>query len=214
MSALLAKLFSFSRYGEFSRCLWWRCVLPAQIRRKGVQLGKAVNFHGKPIISKFEGSQIVLGDRCSFCSSSEYTALGVNHPVILRTLASHAHLSIGPDTGISGATICAARKVTIGANVLIGANVVICDTDFHPIRPEGRRYNSNPQEISVSPVVIEDNVFIGTGAMVLKGVHIGKNSVIGAGSIVTKSIPENVVAAGNPAKVIETLTLREAKAGG
>ena len=76
-------------------------------------------------------------------------------------------------------------------------DVLIADNDFHPIKPEGRRYNSNVDDIAAKPVVIGDNVFIGTRSMILKGVNIGENSVIGAGSVVVSDIPAGVVAAGN-----------------
>ena len=107
--------------------------------------------------------------------------------------------------GISGATICAAVEVVLGAEVLLGANVIIADTDFHALRPHGRRFNDNPADIGSAPVGIGDNVFVGTGACILKGVTIGANSVIGAGAVVVGDIPPNVVAGGNPARVIKAI---------
>jgi acetyltransferase-like isoleucine patch superfamily enzyme len=88
--------------------------------------------------------------------------------------------------------------IRIGANALIGSNVEILDGDFHELHPERRR-GGKPQ---MAPVELEENVFVGDGAKILKGVHIGADSVIGAGSVVTKSIPAGVIAAGNPARVI------------
>jgi len=149
--------------------------------------------------------RINIGSRCVLCSDSRYTALGVNHPVILRTLKASAHIQIGEDSGISGASICAALSVVIGREVLLGANVVITDTDFHAVYPTGRRFNENLEDIKSSPVFIEDNVFVGTGAIILKGVTIGRNSVIAAGAVVTRNIPENVIAAGNPARVVSPI---------
>lgn len=150
-------------------------------------------------------SQIIIGDECVLCSSSSETALGVNHPVVLRTLSRRAAIKIGSNTGISGGSICSAVSVEIGRECLIGANVTISDTDFHPINPVGRAYNNNPLDIASLPVVVEDNVFIGTGAIILKGVRIGKNSVIGAGAVVTNDVPPDSIAAGNPAKVIRKI---------
>jgi acetyltransferase-like isoleucine patch superfamily enzyme len=131
--------------------------------------------------------------------------LGVNHAVILRTLRQNAVIEIGDDTGISGATICAAELVSIGKGCLIGANVTIVDTDFHAIKPQSRRYNSNPVDIATSPVRIGDNVFIGTGAIILKGVTLGNDSVIGAGAVVVENVPAGHIAAGNPAKSLRSL---------
>lgn len=90
--------------------------------------------------------------------------------------------------------------IYIGNNVLIGPNVVI-DTGTHPIRPDIR---AKQAQYNVA-VTIEDNVWIGAGAIILPGVCIGKNTVIGAGSIVTKDIPANVVAIGSPCRVLREI---------
>ncbi len=202
---MLKKILSFGRYPEFLCLIWWRKVVPLYLRRTGVELGLDVRFQGSPIVSMATDSQIVIGDRANLCSASKYTALGVNHKTILRTMRSGASLSIGADTGLSGATICAAVSVSIGRECLIGANVVICDTDFHAVQPLGRRYNNNPEAIGARPIAIGNNVFIGANSIVLKGVKIGDNSVIGAGSVVVGEIPADCVAAGNPAIVLRRL---------
>jgi acetyltransferase-like isoleucine patch superfamily enzyme len=115
-----------------------------------------------------------------------------------------AQITIGDETGLSGTTICAVKSVSIGKRCLIGADVLITDTDFHPINMEGRRYKGASAAAS-SPIVIEDDVFIGARSIILKGVRIGSGSVIGAGSVVTKDIPANSVAAGNPARWIKAI---------
>lgn len=177
----------------------------AALRRKGVRLGAGVGMNGLPIVTLAKASVIELGEKVVLCSESKSTDLGVSRPVILRTLRPGARISIGSNSGLSGTVICAAVEVVIGEECLFGANVTIVDTDFHAIKPQGRRYNLNPADIPAAPVIIADNVFIGAGAMILKGVSIGKNSVIGAGAIVTKDVPENVIAAGNPARVISII---------
>ena len=103
------------------------------------------------------------------------------------------------------------NKITIGNNVLIASNVQIY-TATHPVETQKRlRTNWDPNNNKpffrtyALPVTIEDNVWIGGGAIILPGVTIGKNSVIGAGSVVVKNIPENSVAVGNPCKVIRKL---------
>lgn len=204
---MISKLLSFSRYPEFVRLAFWRSIVPWRVRTLGVRLQSGVGFLGMPIIFMSKDSSIEIGENASLCSSSYYTDLGVNHPVILRTLREGATIKIGAETGMSGTTICAAVSVSIGNQCLIGANVTIVDTDFHPIIPKNRRHNSNPADIGASPVTIADNVFIGAGSIILKGVSIGKNSVIGAGSVVTKDVPENVIVAGNPAIILRQLDL-------
>ncbi len=91
--------------------------------------------------------------------------------------------------------------MTIGNNVLIAPNVTI-STAGHPIDAEIR---ASGQQFSL-PVTIEDNVWLGSGVIVNPGVTIGRNSVIGAGSVVTKSIPPNVVAVGVPCRVLREIT--------
>lgn len=199
---MLEKVLAFRRYPELCRLIWWRTIVPFFVHRQGVQLGLGVRFMGKPIVSIFPGSQIQIGDRTSLCSVSEFTALGVNHPVILRTLRAGAMIEIGADTGVSGASICAASKVTIGNQCLFGANVVISDTDFHSLKPINRRYNNNQDDIAVAPVRIGNNVFLGTGSIILKGVEIGENSVVGAGCVVTRNVPANSTVVGNPMRII------------
>jgi acetyltransferase-like isoleucine patch superfamily enzyme len=91
--------------------------------------------------------------------------------------------------------------IRIGPQALIGSHVKIFDSDFHELRPDRRR-GGVPR---MGAVELGENVFIGDGSIILKGVTIGRDSVIGAGSVVVSPIPEGVVAAGNPARVVRDL---------
>ena len=106
---------------------------------------------------------------------------------------------------MTGGSICVAQKVTIGDNVTVGANCTIADTDFHPLNAQHR--SQHPQEGNTSPILIEDDVFIGMNCLILKGITIGCGSVVGAGSVVTRDVPPHVVVAGNPARVLKELSL-------
>lgn len=172
---------------------------------EGVTLARSAKIIGTPHVQRHTGSSIVVGERVTLCSWSSWTALGVAHPIVLRTLQSRAELRIGADTGISGGAICAAVSVVIGDRCLIGADVTITDTDFHPLAPENRRYTSDWLQIGCKPVRIGDDVFIGTRAIILKGVEIGNGAVIAAGSVVTRSVPARAVFAGNPASLLRYL---------
>lgn len=97
-------------------------------------------------------------------------------------------------------------KVTIGKNVMFAPNVSIY-TAGHPVHPDSR---NSGYEYGI-PVTIGDNVWIGGNTVILPGVHIGNNAVIGAGSVVTKDIPDNVIAAGNPCRVIREITEADRK---
>ena len=202
----IRKLLAVRRYPDYVRRLIGLSY-PSIVRIMGVSVKRHVSFQGLPIVSMHVHSNISIDEGCNMVSRSDMTDLGVNHPLILRTLRSNAEITIGKNTGISGGSICSAIRVDIGCECLIGANVTITDTDFHPTSPVGRFYNVNPNDIAASPVFIEDNVFIGTSSIILKGVRIGENSVIGAGSVVTKSIPKNSIAAGNPARVLRKLEI-------
>jgi acetyltransferase-like isoleucine patch superfamily enzyme len=161
-----------------------------------------------PIISMCPGSECHIGEGSTLISVSFATALGVNHPVVLRTLRPEAQIKIGARVGISGGSICAARLVVIGEDTMLGANVTIADTDFHSIDSHSRA-NKSDEGVAVAGVMIGKSVFVGTNVIILKGVTIGDNTVIGAGSVVTKSISANVVAAGNPCRPIRNLVVAE-----
>ena len=103
--------------------------------------------------------------------------------------------------GIPSASVSVVHEIEFGNDVLVGINCSFLDNDGHNLAVEKRKINTP----NSAPIRIGNNVFIGDNVTVLKGVSIGDNSVIGSGSIVTKSIPSNSIAAGNPAKVIREL---------
>jgi acetyltransferase-like isoleucine patch superfamily enzyme len=174
----------------------------------GAALAQGIDAIGAPLVDLYPGSTIRLDQKVRLISKSFATALGVNHAVVLRTLAKGAQIRIGSGVGISGGTICAALLVEIDDDTMLGANVTITDTDFHSLHPAHRGGHTHPT-VGIAKVHIGKRVLIGTNAIVLKGVTVGDNSVIGAGSVVTTSIPENCIAAGNPCRVIRQLTSQE-----
>jgi NDP-sugar pyrophosphorylase family protein len=180
-------------------------ISKAVIRSRGVETGKNLKLWGMPIVAIAAGSRVALGDSVVLTSSSRMTALAVAHPVVLRTLRPGAEILVGSDTGMSGTTVCAAISVRIGARCLFGADVIVSDTDFHPVDVVPRRHLGLPQPNCDDAVRIGDDVFIGARSVVLKGVSIGDGSVIGAGSVVTSDIPAGVIAAGSPARIIRSL---------
>jgi len=132
------------------------------------------------------------------------------------SIGKNGSCKVGDFTLLNGALIMAEERVEIGSYCLISWNVGIADSDFHPLDPAQRKmdalalapfYEQRPPRPSIrtAPVRIADNVWIGMGALILKGVEIGENSVIAAGTIVTKSVPANVVVAGNPGVIVKQL---------
>ncbi|HEY1581771.1 MAG TPA: acyltransferase [Chthoniobacterales bacterium] len=131
-------------------------------------------------------------------------------------LGKNGRAKVGDFTLMNGALVMAEELIEIGSYCLISWNVGIADSDFHPIDPAQRRqdalalapyYKDRPARppIRTAPVRIADNVWIGMNAVILKGVTIGENSVVAAGSVVAKSVPANTIVAGNPAVIVKEL---------
>jgi acetyltransferase-like isoleucine patch superfamily enzyme len=164
------------------------------------ELGRDARVFGWPIVAVVPGSRIVVGERAMLISHSYFSAPGVSHPCVLRTIAQDAEILIGDDVGMSGCSVVAAGRVVIGDGCLLGADVMITDTDFHPLDPSRRR--EAPLDGAVAPVSLGQNVFVGAGARILKGVTIGPDAVIGAASVVTRDVPAGAIVAGAPARVV------------
>jgi len=169
----------------------------------GIQWENNWKILGVPIIQKHRLSQIRIGPGLGLRSTTRSNPLGPNHPVILCTWKSGAVIEIGKNFAMTGGALVAANRITIGNDVNLGANSTMIDTDFHPLDPIERRLN--PQDAEAAPININDDVFIGMNCLILKGVTIGQNSIIGAGSVVSRDIPPGVIAAGNPAKIIKSI---------
>jgi len=117
-----------------------------------------------------------------------------------------AQLLIGSRVSINyQTTISVAKQLRIGDDTMIAANVQIYDNPSHPLSPSRRLRRESFALADARPVVLGRNVWIGTGAIILAGVTIGDNSVVAAGSIVTKPVPPSTLVAGNPARIIKTL---------
>lgn len=169
---------------------------------RGVELGEKVSFYGRPIIRRSFGSKVSIGNRCCLRSDKTSNLIGINHACMISTHNVDASILMGRNVGLSGTVISAKESIIIKDDVLCGANTVITDFDWHPTDPMLRHL---PNQSKSAPVVIGNNVWLGYGVVVLKGVEIGENTVIAANSVVSKSIPANVIAGGNPAVVIKYL---------
>jgi acetyltransferase-like isoleucine patch superfamily enzyme len=142
------------------------------------------------------GRDVEFGWRTSMAFHSGYCQLEVSKP--------QAAIEIGDLAQVNNNAFIKSEGpgIRIGARALLGSEVTIYDSDFHDLRPERRR-GGQPR---MGAVELEEDVFIGDRVLILKGARIGAHSVIGAGSVVTTSIPAGVIAAGNPARVIRELS--------
>jgi acetyltransferase-like isoleucine patch superfamily enzyme len=169
-----------------------------------VQIGEGCYLERKESFRRFRSVQqpgLVLGKGVSAYIWTEFS------------VEPAGRLDIGDESVLVGAVFMCAQSIRIGRRVVISYGVTIADSDFHPRDPELRRQDAvahSPEgdrsqcpALVTCPVVIEDEVWIGIGAIVLKGVRIGRGARVGAGAVVTASVPPGAVVAGNPARLVE-----------
>lgn len=181
---------------------WWKEPIPPN-----VQFGEGFYCETAQIFRFLRNRQsgaIIIGKHVS-CYAGCSFSIGVN-----------GRCTIGDFTLLNGALVMAEDDISIGSYCLISWNVGIADSDFHPLDPAQRLIDAQAvapffkdrpprPKLKTAPVKISDNVWIGMNATILKGVTIGENSVVAAGSVVTKSVPPNTVVAGNPAVAVRQL---------
>ena len=160
---------------------------------------------GLPIIEIGKGGIFRIGKNFMMVNYAISNLIG-RHQKCTFYIGENAKLQIGDNVGMSATSIVCMSNITIGNDVRIGGNTVLYDTDFHSLVAK-QRIQSDEDRINVknASVNIEQGVFIGAHTTILKGVTIGKNSIVGACSVVTKSIPRNEIWGGNPAKFIRKL---------
>lgn len=177
---------------------WDYTTLPDNIR-----IGAGCYLERKESFARVRSQRdpgLVLGDRVRVYT---WTAFSIE---------PDGAIEIGDDSTLAGAVFWCAGHITIGRRVVISYNVVVVDSDFHPRDPDQRRLDAiavspygDPADrppSAVEPVVIEDDVLVGIGAMILKGVRIGAGASVCAGAVVTADVPAGSVVAGNPARIV------------
>lgn len=158
--------------------------------------------NGVPIIGVHRYGRMTIGSHFRMNNGILHNQIGRNQRCIFK-VEKNGVLTIGANVNMSSTAIVCCESVTIKDNVKIGGNVTIYDTDFHSLEVAERTKLDEDLSLRVNkPIVIEENVFIGAHCTILKGVTIGKNAIIGAGSVVASSVPENEIWGGNPAKII------------
>lgn len=177
----------------FTRVLFWL---------NGVQCG-SLKALGRPRINVSLGGKATIGNNFYIRTGQAYTEVGSLGSRIL--VGPKGVLTIGDNVGMSNATIVADCSVTIGKHVMIGGGVQIFDTNFHSTDPTIRTSGRETRDdVKTAPVVIGNHVFIGTNAIICKGVTLGDNAIVAAGSAVVKSIPAGEIWGGNPASCLSS----------
>ena len=172
------------------------------MRMKKVQYKTFPDIHGLVVI-KGSKAGVRMGENVTIHSSAfSNPTSGFDRTYI--KIGNGSQLNIGNNVGISNATFvaCSEEGITIEDNVFIGSGCKIWDTDFHPVEYDKRIQFEVPKR---KPILIKEGAFIGACSIILKGVTVGSHSVVGAGSVVTKDIPDNEIWAGNPATYIRRL---------
>lgn len=173
------------------------------LRLYGCKYGNNLQVCGKVHFRPSITNSIILGDNVKLTSRFLTNTVGITNPIVFECI-NNGRIEIGDNTGLTSTIISARTRVHIGSFVKIGGNVRIFDHDFHALDLKHRRDSfADMSNTRSAEIVIEDDVFIGTNSIILKGVHIGRGSVIGAGSVVAiKNIPPLSRVAGNPAQII------------
>jgi maltose O-acetyltransferase len=184
------------REAQHLRSRWFQWQLRRTTRR--IAIGETVRFN-VPVRNGGAGS-LVIGEHN--CFGYPLAARLGSGEILLQARNAGSEITIGEgNTFSNNISIVANQRVTIGNHCVMGDQVAIIDCDFHELSPETRNRSAG----HIRPVHIGNNVWLGSRVMVLKGVTIGDNSVIGAMSMVNKSIPPNCLAAGFPARVVRRL---------
>ena len=177
-----------------------------RLKRKHVVCGKGIRLRGH-IGLQIQGGNMTVGDGFQVSSGTMSNPMGRNIRACIR-VGKNGTLIIGNNVGMTSITLWCNDAISIGNNVKVGAMTIITDNDAHSLNPVLR---ADPKTDAINakhaPVVIKDNAFIGAMCFIGKGVTIGENSIVGAGSVVTKDIPDNEIWAGNPVKFIKKVEL-------
>lgn len=173
----------------------------------GAKTGKNFKVFGGLHLLIHPASQVSIGCEVRINSSHVLNFVGGFHQTGIH-VNKNAKLIIGDRVALSNSTIVCTNRIEIEDNVFIGGDCNIYDTDFHPI-DASERINNRLDKVKTAPILIKRGSFIGAHSIILKGVTIGENAIIGAGSLVSKDIPDNEIWAGNPIKKIRKISEQE-----
>jgi acetyltransferase-like isoleucine patch superfamily enzyme len=169
-------------------------------------VGTGLIVDGLVVIKVRLKHSIQIGKNVKLFSRYNANLAGMIGPILMDTRPGGC-INVGDNSGLSSCVLSSRSSIVIGKNVKVGANVKMFDHDFHSLNFMDRRnHESDKKNCATAPITIEDDVFVGANAIILKGVHVGTRSVVGAGAVVTlKEIPPGSMVVGNPAKIIKNI---------
>lgn len=171
---------------------------------QGCKAGRGFKTSGSCYFKARQAGSIRIGTNVRLLACHRSNRVGLTNPVLLETFGE-GYIEIGDHSGASAVIISSRSGVTIGKNVKMGGNVRVFDHDYHSLDAAVRRTSDDVHGVKSKPVVIGDDVFIGTNAIILKGVILGARSIVAAGSVVVNNVPADEIWGGNPAAHIRTL---------
>ena len=172
----------------------------------GVAFRRDLKSYGTPIVNVKIGGRFTIGRKFIINNGTETSITG-QQARCLFWVSKNATLEIGDNVGMNSTSIGCFRQIRIGSNVRIGGGTTIYDTNFHSLNMQER--TSDPEvldNVKTAAIEIKDGAFIGAKCLISKGVTVGINAVVAAGSVVVCDIPDNEIWGGNPAKFIKRLT--------
>lgn len=185
--------------------LWFTRYNKWYFKLHKVKMGVNPLIRNKVYLKITTPGTLEIGDNFVFTSGDAINPLSRNSNGVIF-ISKNGYVKIGDNVQMSTPVIWCNESVCIGDNVKIGGDVVIMDTDAHNLNFVARRNRVTDQAcVHNAPIKIEEDVLIGTRSIILKGVTIGARTIIGSGSIVTKDIPSDCIAAGNPCRVIKNI---------
>ena len=180
-----------------------RCYNSLMLKWNKVSYINNLLIRGRIVIKTNDNGRISIGSNVRVNSGLKFNPIGGDTRTVLIVSGS-GEIRIGNHVGISNSAIVAHKEIIIEDNVMIGGNCKIYDSDFHSVDYESR-IEKGDINAKIKPVLIKKGAFIGAHSIILKGVTIGEKSVIGAGSVVTRNIPDKEIWAGNPARFIRNV---------
>lgn len=197
-------LYKASRYvGMLISANWCTAVFKLSLLVNEVRYGKNLRcFNSIPTlqINRHSG-QVRLGNNITFNAYTDHSWYSNCKLLVMKD----AQLTIDDNSGMNGVMVYCSKAVTIGKNVKIGGGTRITDSNHHSLDYKIRRTSEDVNNAKSAPVTIGDDVFIGANCYIGKGVTIGERSIVAAGSVVVKSIPQDEIWGGNPAKFIKKI---------